>query len=106
MRARMMLGILCAGLTTVCGAAAQERDMSPAERAGYDDGVDAAVEFCQDLRAKPHGGFGRRSVTREYERGCKAGFDEHIDSNRACQYRIEEHNAYTEMRSARRYTCS
>ena len=106
MRSTLMLGILCTGLATVSGAAAQERDMSPAERAGYDDGVDAAVEFCQDLRAKPHRGWGRRSVTREYERGCKAGFDDHIDSNRTCQHRLEEQDAYTEMRAARRYTCS
>jgi hypothetical protein len=106
MRATLMLGILCTSLATVCGAAAQDRDMSPAERAGYDAGVDAAVSFCQSLRA-PHGGFGeRRSLTRDFERGCKTGFDEHIDSNRTCQERIEKNNAYTEMRDARRYTCS
>lgn len=106
MRATLMLGILSTSLATVCGAAAQDRDMSPAERAGYDAGVDAAVDFCRDLRAKPSGGWGHKSVTREFERGCKAGFDEHIDSNRTCQDRIEKNNAWIEMRSARSSTCS
>ena len=107
MRATLMLGILSTSLATVCGAAAQDRDMSPAERAGYDAGVDAAVDFCRDLRARPHErGFGGGSVTRDYERGCKVGFDEHIDSNRTCRDRIEKNNAYSEMREARRYTCS
>ncbi|MFS8067203.1 MAG: hypothetical protein ACMG6S_12600 [Byssovorax sp.] len=100
-----MLGILCTGLATAFGAAAQERDMSPTERAGYDAGVDAAVDFCRDLRASPRGTFEAPSFTREFERGCTRGFDDHINSNRTCQRRIQEQNAYTEMREARRYAC-
>jgi hypothetical protein len=106
MRATLMLGILCTALATVSGAAAQPWGMSPAERAGYDAGVDAAVEFCQDLRARERIGWGARSVTRQFERGCKRGFNDHIDSNRTCQARIEEQDAYIEMRDARRFACS
>lgn len=106
MKATLMLGILSTSLATVCGASAQEDEMSAAERAGYDAGTEAAADFCKDLRAHPRRGWGGGSVTREYERGCKAGFDEHIDSNRTCQQRLEEQNAYSEMRAARRDTCS
>ena len=105
MRATLMLGILCTGLATISGAAAQGRGMSPAERAGYDAGWDAAGDFCQDLREREYAGW-RRSITRDFERGCRRGFNEHIDSNRTCQERIEDQNAYREMRDARRYACS
>ena len=105
MRATLMLGILCTGLATVCGASAQGRGMSRAERAGYDYGVDAAVDFCRDLRSG--GGYrgGRRELTEQFSRGCKAGFDDHINSNKTCNRRIKRENAYREMWTERRNTC-
>ena len=106
MRATLMLGILCTGLATVCGASAQGRGMSRAERAGYDYGWDAANFFCQDLRAAPIYGGARERPTREFSRGCKVGFDDHIDNNRTCKARIRERNMYTEMWEARRDNCS
>jgi hypothetical protein len=107
MRATLMLGILCTGLATAFGASAQDRDTGP-EEAGYDAGMDGAVDFCRDLRATPryHAPTFDRDFTRKFERGCKRGFDDHINSNRTCQRRIQEQNAYGEMREARRYTCS
>ena len=107
MRATLMLGILCTGLATVCGASAQGRGMSRAERAGYDYGVDAAVDFCRDLRPRERGVYGAPGgVTEQFSRGCKAGFDDHINSNRTCNRRIRRQNAYNLMWSVRRSTCS
>jgi hypothetical protein len=125
MRATLMLGILWMGLATAGGAAAHDRDrdedwdedrdehrdedddraMSHAERAGYDHGVDAAINFCRYIRE--HGVALRepRSLTRDFQRGCKAGFDDHIDSNRPCEEKIERYNADAAARAARSYAC-
>jgi hypothetical protein len=105
MRATLMLGILGATLSVVCSADAQSRSMSRAERAGYDYGWDDANDFCKDLRPRGRSGHERRDVTREFSRGCKKGFDDHINSNRTCSQRIRRQNAYTEMWSARRSAC-
>jgi hypothetical protein len=106
MRATLMMGILGASFTLLNGAEAQPRRMSEAEQRGYDRGWDTAQEFCRDLRRPPRGGFGgRERLTREYQRGCRRGFDEHINSNRTCQRRIKEQDKYDEMWDARKDMC-
>ena len=83
----------------------RDREMSPAERAGYDHGVDAAITFCRDIREYGVALREPRSLTRDFQRGCKAGFDDHIDSNRTCEERIDRNNADAAVRAARSYAC-
>ena len=105
MRATLVMGFLSASFALITGA--QARDMSEIEQQGYDTGWEGADEFCQDLKVRPRfGGQERRGITREFQKGCRAGFSNYIDSNRSCQRRLAEESAYREMWEARREVCS
>lgn len=111
MRATILLTILSASFAFITGGAQarddDDRGMSGAEQAGYDTGWDAADDFCRDLRfVEKSRGPGFRSVTREFKRGCKMGFDNYIDSNQSCQRRLEDRDMYGEMWAARSDACS
>lgn len=108
MKATIFLTFLSASFAFITGGgqALADHEMSDAEQAGYDAGWDAANDFCRDLKAVQHGGFAQRSITSQFKRGCKTGFDDQIDSNRTCQRRMMDQDKYSDMWDARRDACS
>lgn len=101
MKKNLLLGIMCASLSLVVPANA-----SDLEDQAFDEGWDAADEFCEDYLANRERTYNRRSITEEFEYNCKEGFDAYINSNRSCQRKIEdEDDGYRKMWKARRQSC-
>ena len=102
MKTKLMMAIACASLSWAALASAQPNGL---RTQAYEYGWDAAQNFCVDLRPRRFRTTDRRSITETFSRFCKRGFDDHINSNRACQRRLRERNAYTYMWETRRSTC-
>lgn len=80
---------------------------SSLEDQAYDEGWDAASEFCLDVEAGHERIYARRNITERFERNCKQGFDAYINHNRTCKRKLENaEDGYRRMWQARRESCS
>lgn len=111
MKAQLCAAISCAlfAFTNAEDTDAQE-SMTELEQQAYDVGWDAANSYCKSLvpgpRARLWEAFGRRTITEDFKRACKQGYDGYINSNQSCQQRMEREGKYTEMWKARTDTCT
>src|SRR5262245_43104277 len=103
MKANLVLGVVCAALASVAGARADS--LSDLRREAYDEGWGSAHVYCEGLRYVPHGPAEFGTITAEFSRWCRKGFDNYINSNLACQERIRYSGSYREMWAARREAC-
>ena len=103
MKSNLTLGIVCAALSLVGAAPAGDL-----EDQAYDEGWDAAREFCQDVEEDEiSGAYEKRDITERFEKNCKQGFDAYINNNRSCKKKLQKmEDGYKEMWRARRQSCT
>jgi hypothetical protein len=103
MKTRFLLGTMCVSLSLAVTASA-----SDLEDQAYDEGWDAADEFCRDVEERNFNkNYDPRDITERFEENCKDGFDAYINNNRTCARKIEdEHDGYRAMWRARRQSCT
>jgi hypothetical protein len=103
MKINSMLAIICASLSLASAAHASDL----ADQA-YDEGWDAANDFCRDVEeGTAERSYRRRNITERFEKNCKQGFDSYINHNRSCKRKLERSDdGYRRMWRARRDSCS
>ncbi len=102
MKTNSMLAILCASLSL-----ASVTNASDLEDQAYDEGWDAANEFCSDVEEGRMRIYERRNITERFEKNCKQGFDSYINHNRSCKRKLEQSDdGYRRMWRARRDSCT
>lgn len=102
MKANLTLGIVCAALSLVGAAPAGDL-----EEQAYDEGWDAAGDFCKDLDAGRTRSYEPRNITERFKKNCKDGFDAYINHNRSCKKKLQQSDdGYKRMWRARRESCT
>ena len=102
MKINSMVAILCASVSLASVASANDL----ADQA-YDEGWDAAGEFCNDFEQDRERFYSRRNITERFEKNCKKGFDAYINNNRSCKRKLRESDyGYRWMWRARRESCT